>query len=1117
MEHRKTTHFLTFTLSLILMQSAFGAGSKNSLNAIRDLGTAEFQNEEYSKAAKHFRKTLKLSDGSLLDQVNLGLSETLAQQHEKAISTLTGLLKKHPNTPHAHYLLGIIFLRQDRYSESIREFTKLLKMDPLCAPAHYNLGVALKRNDQIEKAQRHWKKTVALNPKHASAYFALFNYFNSKKDIGNAKRAYEHFRRIKDAKRVADNSRMNIEKSKYFQLMPYPWPQPQKNDREIVVSFLPEKDNFGLQNLKGSRAIAMEDFDDDGLEDLVVNNTLWRSVGNRWTQHGEIFKSTSQALNCLEPFDFNGDGHLDLAICDANTVRLLKGKGTLSFEELPNQPPSCGPAEVSFQLHAVDIDHEGDLDLVLLCRNSNKGDRFLLLRNNGDSSFSDVTKASKIELSKNFLQNVTLSDFDAKNDIDLLFSQKNGNVQFFLNRRDGTFRESTATHTGIKKLPEIQDTLRGDLNGDSLPDLIWVGSKGEVLPWLNQGDTKFFQDHSSSSMTQEGRSILAHSGTLMDVDNDGDLDLFLIGSNPQKSLALFRNENGETWRNLSQGLPKNLPAFGPDANVFSVDIDQDGDLDLLLNSPGQPFVALQNKGGNQNHSLRLRLRGRKNNSDGFGVKVWIKDPSFSLFRESFKRWIHLGVGPRKVVEILGLRWPTGIEQNEFSVGVRQTKTSMELAERPGLAESCPFLYAFNGKTFEFIGDFLDTTPVGVSLAPGELFFPNHREALLIEGSQLKPTTDGWLRLQVTQELAELTHLDRVDLFAIDHPVGSKIIPNDRFSGPPFAPFRIHHVSHPIYAKEARDHRGKPVGQSLLQTDRKYALPMPYPDKRYPGLTQKWELILETPPIQEQEELWLFLRGSTLWTDASVNHAVAQNPNVHILPISLDIQRSNQTWKRVREDVGVPAGINKFLPVRLTDLVRPSGQTIRLSSTMAILWDEAFFAKGSTKNEHHRIHSMLPLQASLHPRGFSELYSPDEQLPDLYDYDRLQKKQPFRVVQAGHYTKFGDVKDLLLKHDDEYVTLAPGDELTLDFPAHDLPPLKTGWQRDYIFEAKGFIKDAEWRTAHAEEVEPLPYRDMTSYPPPPGEGYDREKHREYLQNFQTRLWPPEAWFETVKNN
>jgi hypothetical protein len=639
-----------------------------------------------------------------------------------------------------------------------------------------------------------------------------------------------------------------------------------------------------------------------------------------------------------------------------------------------------------------------------------------------------------------------------------------------------------------------------------------LGGEGQPAEvWMNRGDARFYLDTASPVLARKTQAVGARSGSLVDLDNDGDLDLVVGGS----ALAVFRNDGSGGFRDWTSCLGDgSTVAF---ESFQDGDFDGDGDPDLVALTSDGDLELLRNDGGNVNHRVRVRLTGTKNALDGYGCKVWTRAGSFYQLRESFRRWIDLGVGSRTELDVLGVRWPTGVTQNEIDLPIGG-RPVVELTERPGLAESCPFVYAFDGERFRFVTDILDVTPLGISLAPGVPFVPNDHEAVLLTGEQLVARDDRF-SIRVTQELREITYLDRAELFVVDHPAGSAVVPNDHFRTGESPARGFHLAERPRPPLSASDGAGRDVLAAVLQADRVYVDDCEAISARYPGITARHELILEPATLPSEAPLMLFLRGTTLWTEASVNVAVSQNPDIELLPISLEVVGTDGSWTRVRDDIGVPSGMNKFLPVDLRHVFPTEDRRVRLTTNMAILWDQAFFAEGPTLNvdsPRMRLERLGVLSADLHYRGFSEIYSPDGKLPDLYDYDLIYSRPLFEDVHAGDYTRYGDVTSLLTAVDDRFVVLAPGDEIAIEFPAIMLPALPPGWVRDFVFEADGWIKDGDLRTVTGETVAPLPFHGMSSYPSATDDEFPGDAlHRFYLEQYQTRTLPP--WTHSARRH
>ncbi|MCL5671657.1 MAG: hypothetical protein M1423_10245, partial [Acidobacteria bacterium] len=123
-------------------------------------------------------------------------------------------------------------------------------------------------------------------------------------------------------------------------------------------------------------------------------------------------------------------------------------------------------------------------------------------------------------------------------------------------------------------------------------------------------------------------------------------------------------------------------------------------------------------------------------------------------------------------------------------------------------------------------------------------------------------------------------------------------------------------------------------------------------------------------------------------------------------------------------------------------------------------------------------------------------------PDHYEYASLMKHAPWNPMR-GFYTRYGNVKQLVSKADDELVVMSTGDEMTVRFNARQFPPLHPGWVRSFFLDASGYAKDGEPNTAYSATVGPLPFRAMQNYPPLGKHAPATSAYRKYLRQYQTR--------------
>ncbi|MBC8356528.1 MAG: hypothetical protein H8E66_31495 [Planctomycetes bacterium] len=154
-------------------------------------------------------------------------------------------------------------------------------------------------------------------------------------------------------------------------------------------------------------------------------------------------------------------------------------------------------------------------------------------------------------------------------------------------------------------------------------------------------------------------------------------------------------------------------------------------------------------------------------------------------------------------------------------------------------------------------------------------------------------------------------------------------------------------------------------------------------------------------------------------------------------------------------------------------------------------------------------------ADLHYRGFSRALPKRPNAPETYDYENVQVASKWPPMR-GAFTRYGDVQELVAVADDRMVILGGGDEMTLRFRSPD-SEVPTGWARDFIMHNVGWDKDADLNTIYGQSVEPLPYREMTSYPYGPEAQFPTTaSHRDYLQRYQTRGQEAQRFWRRIKD-
>ena len=247
---------------------------------------------------------------------------------------------------------------------------------------------------------------------------------------------------------------------------------------------------------------------------------------------------------------------------------------------------------------------------------------------------------------------------------------------------------------------------------------------------------------------------------------------------------------------------------------------------------------------------------------------------------------------------------------------------------------------------------------------------------------------------------------------------------------------------------------------------------------------------------------------TGWTDyafSSDNVAASQTGRT-LRPPALQVRDAKGNWRTVIENVGIPVGRPQTVAVDLDGRFLSASREVRLVTNMRIYWDQILVVAAETSDDGAppRVERLDAATATLRWRGFSAETTPDGREPYLYDYDKINFTSPWKTL-PGRYTREGDVRELLAATDDLFVVSRPGDEIALSFDAAALAPLPRGWTRTFLLFADGFSKEMDLNSASPDQLAPLPFHRMKTYPYLAPEAYpSTPAHRAYVERYNTRL-------------
>jgi len=364
-------------------------------------------------------------------------------------------------------------------------------------------------------------------------------------------------------------------------------------------------------------------------------------------------------------------------------------------------------------------------------------------------------------------------------------------------------------------------------------------------------------------------------------------------------------------------------------------------------------------------------------------------------------------------------------------------------------------------------------------------------------------------------LWETIYIDKIQLVAVDHPDSVAVFVPEQFAPPPFPGLKIYQVPKKFTPVSAKDSEGNNLLPFIAKKDNKYV--SGFLSAKYQGVTSTHDLILDPGKIGQSKHLYLYLNGWIFPTDASINVALSQSDKLKVNAPILQVINKKGEWKTAITNLGFPMGKDKTVIADLSGKFLSKDHRVRIVTNMEIYWDYIFFANSNPKAPTNTT-VLNPVYANLHYRGFSYGYRKGGRYgPHWFDYNKINKNRKWRDL-TGNYTRYGDVKPLLLASDNKYIISNAGDETSINFDPKQLPKLKKGWTRDFFIHSVGWVKDGDLNTATGSTVLPLPYHGMSSYPPSKKDSYPKDPElQKYIKNYNTRVITTDDFKNAIKKD
>jgi tetratricopeptide (TPR) repeat protein len=1133
-------------LALVLFAvAAAGAQARFDAEAVRlnNRGVAQMGQQFTERAAESFAAALKKDPKLAQAAVNEGIALLTLQRLDEAKKALEQGIALNPGSAQAWYNLGLAEHAGNELEPALASFQNAVKLDPRDADSIYFEGVCYQEMKQFDKATAILQKALEMNPLHASAEFALARALQRSGHTPEAKVHFQRFQHLANTKISSPIGLSYGEQGHYSTVTPIVEPEagrremipvklvarpmisalpplPQKQERGkdgapgIVVPPASQvrKSGPGAPSFSTTGGACMMDVAGDGRMDLVLMQSGAQAIRvlhnkgdggfEEWNAEAAGLKANGRAVACAVG-DFDGDGLNDLAVALDDAVLLFRNLGHGQFKDVTAESGLAARNRPS-GITVVDYDHDGNLDLLLTGSPIKPGDESnVLWRNNGNGTFSEKTEPTGLGGSGRTAAAI-LTDFNNDRAVDLAVTGDGAAPLIYVNPREGKYPTQALYEN--EKLPATEGIAVLDYIKDGWMDIAvtHAGAPGLTL-WRNvAGPENVGRRFERVELPLHG-ALRGWGVTPIDIDNDGWIDLAaIVETKAGPRVRVFRNRGDGSFEDVSHALGLDSVVLHAPRGLIAADVAGDGAADLIVTQLNAPPVLLRNVGANKNHFVRLDLTGFADNKTAIGAKVevfanglWQKWELAGAvgYQTQAPPQILVGLGDAEGIDLLRILWPTGVLQDEIDLP-HTPVIAMKEADRRG--SSCPVLFAWDGHKYKLVTDVIGAAVVGHWFTPTRRNTPNPGEWIKIDGGALAPV-NGKLSVRFMEPMEEVNYIDQLRLVAVDHPEDVEVNPDERFlDDPPFASGRVVASVGTRLPVGAWDGEGRDVLDQVSMRDHRFA--SGFTALPYDGFANLHALTLDLGSVDAQSPLRLLMTGYVNYFSATSLYAAWQ---AGVKPISpyVEAELPNGEWKRIANDVGFPAGLERTIVVDLTGKLPAGARRIRLMTNLEVYWDQVLIDNHA---EAEARTAEVPLAlATLHFRGYPKQMEGASPGDLDYDYDRVSLTGPFQR-QRGSYTRMGDVTALVSGIDDRYAIFGSGEEIAAEFDATKLPALPAHWTRDYFFYANGFVKDMDWWDASPFTVAQLPFHKMSAYPYPANEKFPDDANAiDYQLNWNDR--------------
>lgn len=1051
--------------------------------ALNNKGVGLMGQYNYEAARKIFQSLLEKKPGNLNIKVNLAIATFNRQKEgdeEIALKMLADVLKKDPGHIRAQYCTGLLELYRGQPQKALDFFLSVLKKDPNDAEVLYFTGKTLLQMSRYKEALEYFKRSVARDAYITSNYYGMIMALRQQNKIDDAMAMMKEFQKSKK------NPRARLLEFKYTKMgkkanaaafgLVQQEPSKKKKPRGPLFkspkTIIKGNDIQWRTKAQLKSSITICDINHDSRLDMFVSGAVQSSAGFGnavllGKESGDSFtvdKNNPLAnvtnVNAALWGDIDNNGRVDVYLCRKGPNQLWRQNEKGTWQNVTDSTKTANGDLNTVDGALYDADHDGDLDIFIV----NADGPNELLNNNRNGTFRPLAKKYGLEGNGNTARSVVITDLDADRDADIIVINSQPPHDVYINHL--LWKYTPAKNLDAFRSAKITAAAAADVDTDGFTELYTMNTNQTITRWKPGRSGKW-----QGSLIKTAGIPASRNFALADIDGDGVQDVTVCGKNGwwtasfdhsfSKLEPIFSSKKSlHAWTFISTPAGPAFTGWKPGASPL-----------LWSPGPGRFNFAMLSFTGRKGSGSQWR-----SNASGIGSRLSFRVGSRWTVTDTFRvgpgpgqslQPVNAGLHGASAIDFVAIDWSDGVFQTELGLDAGKLH---KINETQRQLSSCPVIFAWNGKTYEFISDFLGVGGIGYAIGPGEYSEPRPWENFMLPLGLLKEKNNR-IMIKLTEPMEEVAYMDAVRLKAYDLPQGWSMALDERMGilGPAPTGKPVFY-SQSVLPVKAINNRGEDVTALITKRDLK-AAPVGKIDRRFIGMLERGHVITLTFPgslDRFEGRPVLVADGWVEYPYSQTSFAAWQAKAVYEAP-TIEVKDSQGKWRVLLEQFGYPAGMPRRMSVPLPKL--PAGtREIRIRTNQEIYWDRlaVVFARECPGVDVRE----LPLRfARLEQVGYPERPDLPQRLP-YYDFDKRKPLWDTRLLE-GYYTKFGEIGELLEAKDNALAIFGAGEGIHLEFESLPPPPAKNT-TRVYVLETQGWCKDIDLYTNTGQTIEPVPH-------------------------------------------